>query len=102
MAKKKRTQSSLGEDPIDVYMKPGTKEDDEGLKEPRKARFTARVAEELLEQVRDMVWKLSGPPECLTLGAFVEEALRRELARREKRHGKATPRKGELRKGRRV
>lgn len=42
-------------------------------------RATFHVSHELLEESRDAVVFLSGPPTRLTLSALVEEALRREL-----------------------
>ena len=68
-----------------------------------RSRVTLLIPTELLEEMRDAVVHLSGPPDRLTLARFVEEACRRELARLRSKHtgGKAFPRRtAELRAGR--
>ena len=74
------------------------------LREPRrKVRATFHLPAELLEECRDAVIHLSGPPVRLTLAALAEEALGRELARLRRKYdaGKRFPkRQSELRGGR--
>lgn len=70
-----------------------------------KKRFTVHLPEELIEECRDCVVALSGPPHRLTLSAMVGKALRRELKRlkKEENGGRAFPcRESELRGGRPV
>jgi len=60
---------------------------------------------DLAERVRDAVYALSGPPYCLSLAAFAEQALRAELARLEREANKGRQfmaRAGRLRPGRRL
>lgn len=69
----------------------------------RKLRFTVHLPESLIEEARNAVVFLSGPPARLTVAALVEAALRKELRRLERdfHGGKAFPlRVGELRGGR--
>jgi len=47
----------------------------------RKTRFTLRISEELLEEIRDVAVALSGPPNRLTLSDLAGSALRREVDR---------------------
>lgn len=68
-----------------------------------KVRATFHLSEDLFNQVRDAVVHLSGPPLRLTLAAFAENALRRELERLRGEHnsGERFPRReAELRGGR--
>lgn len=51
----------------------------EGARRPGK--ITVEVAQDLLEQVRDAVVYLSGPPHRMTMRSLVEGALERELQR---------------------
>ncbi len=44
-------------------------------------RATFHVSRALLEEARDVVVHLSGPPTLLTMAGLVEGALRREIAR---------------------
>ncbi len=55
-----------------------------------KQTFSTQVSAQVLEEVRDCIVALSGPPDRLTVSAFVENALRRELQRlsRKKNAGK--------------
>ncbi len=46
-----------------------------------KQTFSTQVSTQVLEEVRDCIVALSGPPDRLTVSAFVENALRRELQR---------------------
>jgi len=60
---------------------------------------------DLAERIRDAVYALSGPPYCLSLAAFAEQALRTELARLEREANKGRQfmaRAGRLRPGRRL
>lgn len=69
----------------------------------KKARFTLHIPEELIEEARNTVVALSGPPHRLTLSAFGEEAIRREIARLTKKENGGEPfpkRDGELKGGR--
>ena len=68
-----------------------------------KVRATFHIPGELLEEARDAVVALSGPPARLTLAALAEEALRRELKRLKKAYNEGhdfPPRSGDLRGGR--
>ncbi len=97
-------KSALGDNPFDQFVpkEPEPKTQEKPAPKAKRERFSIRADQDLVEKVRDMVWKLSGPPECLTLSGFVEAALRRELTRLEKKYGPAEPRKGDLHRGRRV
>ncbi len=55
-----------------------------------KQTFSTQVSAQVLEEVRDCIVALAGPPDRLTVSAFVENALRRELQRlsRKKNAGK--------------
>ena len=53
----------------------------EPLRAPRPGRTTVEIDPELLEEVRDAVVFLSGPPHRLTMRELFESALRRELQR---------------------
>ena len=69
----------------------------------RKARVTIQISAELLDELRDVVVSLSGPPDRLTLTELAEGALRREVDRLKRVHrgGKNfTKRAQELRGGR--
>ncbi|OPZ62260.1 MAG: hypothetical protein BWY86_00475 [Candidatus Aminicenantes bacterium ADurb.Bin508] len=57
-------------------------------------KVTYNVQEELVEETRNAVLALSGPPLRLTLSALVENALRRELARLRKEHNGGKPFEG--------
>lgn len=68
-----------------------------------KVRATFHVSSEILEEARNAVVYLAGPPTRLTLADLAENALKRELERLKKAHnsGKEFPvRNGELRGGR--
>jgi hypothetical protein len=69
----------------------------------RKGRATFQISTELLDELRDIVVSLSGPPDRLTLSDLAESALRREAQRLKQLHkgGKRFPeRNQELRSGR--
>lgn len=61
----------------------------------RKQKVNARVSATLLDEVRDCVVALSGPPYGLTMDGFAEEAYRRELERLNRSYsaGKPFPRR---------
>lgn len=70
----------------------------------KRVRLTLVVPDDLAAEVRGAVMALAGPPEHLTLAGLVENALRRELDRLQKKHG-GDPfprRRGKLRPGRPV
>ena len=72
---------------------------------PQRSTATFHVDAAQLEEVRDAVVALSGPPTRLTVTDFVREAFARELDRLRKlhQHGKAFPRRdGPPRTGRPV
>jgi hypothetical protein len=60
-----------------------------------RTRNTLLLAADLVEDLRDAVVYLAGPPERLTLAALAEHALRRELDRLRAKHtgGKPFPRR---------
>ena len=51
-----------------------------------KQKLNARISATLLDEVRDCVVALSGPPHGLTMDQFAEEAYRRELERLRRTH----------------
>lgn len=59
------------------------------------SRVSFNLSDELMRDVRDATYHLSGPPEGLNLSRFAERALRRELARLRAKHtaGKPFPRR---------
>jgi hypothetical protein len=68
-----------------------------------KVRATFHISAELLNELRDVVVSLSGPPDRLTLSDLAESALRREAERLKRLHrgGKEfAKRSQELRGGR--
>jgi hypothetical protein len=69
----------------------------------QKGRATFQISTELLDELRDIVVSLSGPPDRLTLSDLAESALRREAQRLKQLHksGKRFPKRSqELRSGR--
>ena len=71
----------------------------------QKVRSSFYLPVELVESARDCVVQLAGPPEQLTLSALVESALRKEIARLQRKHNedKTFPRRNsEPRSGRPV
>jgi hypothetical protein len=69
----------------------------------RKSRTTFQLSTELLDELRDIVVSLSGPPDRLTLSDLAESALRREAQRLKQMHmsGNRFPKRSqELRSGR--
>ena len=70
-----------------------------------KVKVPFNLPRDLAEQVRDAVFALSGPPHCLSLAAFAEQALRAELDRLKGVANDGRPfgaRRGRLKPGRRV
>lgn len=120
MPKKKTSKrpAAIGEDPFEAMLttkpaaRPGRRRKTPagttpktGAKpaSPPKVRATFHLSKDLLEEARDTVVALSGPPVRLTLAELAETALRREVARLKKKHngGEAfPPRGGDLRGGR--
>jgi hypothetical protein len=69
----------------------------------RRSRVTFQLPHDLLEELRDAAFWLSGPPTRLTMTDIAVSALRRELARLKRRHNEGqgfAPREGDLRSGR--
>jgi hypothetical protein len=69
----------------------------------RKVRATFHISAELIDELRDVVVALSGPPDRLTLSDLAESALRREADRLKRLHRQGKEfdkRAGELRGGR--
>lgn len=94
MAKKK---AALGESYLDsVIPSKAAAAVESAPARPRRIRATFQIETELLEEARDAVVLLSGPPERLTLADLVENALRRELDRLRKKHtdGEPFPKRG--------
>jgi hypothetical protein len=72
---------------------------------PSKVKVPFNLPHELAESVRDAVFALSGPPYCLSLAAFAEQALRAELMRLEEMANQGRcfeARRGRLKPGRSV
>ena len=70
---------------------------------PTKVRATFHIPADLLDECRNAVVHLSGPPERLTMARLAEDALRRELDRLRKLHTNGAPfppRDDDLRGGR--
>ncbi len=114
----KRRKDVLGIDPLDAVLGPRSEplrvqgrrgaapspELQESTKIVKK-RATFHLTVELLDEVRDAVVALSGPPNFQTMAGFAEEALRRELMRlkQEKNRGRSFPkRKRAVKSGRPV
>ena len=73
--------------------------------EPPRGRYTFHIPHDVMEQARDAVAHLMGPPEYLTLGKLAEEAIRKEVKRLEAQHNDGEPfpkRNVELKGGRKV
>ncbi len=70
---------------------------------PAKGRVTVSVDAGVLDRARNAVWQLAGPPEHLTMATLVEQAIRREVERLERKHNDGAPfpeRSAQLRVGR--
>jgi hypothetical protein len=107
-SKKRRT---IGANPLDALLPPAPEEATKtGTNEPKpspqrtaKERATYHLPTDLVDEVRDVVVALSGPPLRLTLASFAEKAFRTEIERLKREHNKGRPfpkRDGELRGGR--
>ena len=113
MSDRTKRRSSIGENPLDALFTtapperrrsaeatdPGTEGkgtprkrsgllEPPGASSPRKVRSTYYLPENLVEEARNAVLALAGPPLHLTLAALVETAVRRELERLRKAHNK--------------
>lgn len=115
-----KRRPTIGNDPLEAYVPAGRgprrqdqeSEVSEGAAKPAvsakpreggKVRATFHVSAELLEEARNAVVYLAGPPTRLTLADLAETALKKELERLKKAHnsGKEFPaRNGELKGGR--
>lgn len=113
-----KRRATIGNDPLEAYVP--TKRESRGpevetdspkrhVKESAKSRgggkvrATFHVSSEILEEARNAVVYLAGPPTRLTLADLAENSLKRELERLKKAHnaGKEFPaRNGDLRGGR--
>lgn len=125
MGNVKKIRKTIGENPLDVLLSPvtegptdrsatnagtarrkaPTQPKDPSLpkrsSEPTRATF--HLPNDLVEEARDVVVALSGPPLRLTLAAFAENALRAEIERLKRKYndGAAFPRReGTVRVGR--
>jgi len=111
-----KRRPTIGNDPLEAYVpaKRDTRDADTKADRPAanasakagggsKVRATFHISESLLQEARNAVVYLAGPPTRLTLADLAENALKRELERLKKAHnsGKEFPaRNGELRGGR--
>lgn len=101
-----RKRKTIGEDPLDAVVPTGngkasTAED--APAKPNKVRFTCHLPRDLIEEARNAVVALSGPPEHLSLAALVGRALQVELAKLKRKHNGGEPfpvRAAPLRQGR--
>lgn len=88
MTKKKK---GLGTNPLDAIIPATIAEAGEeavnGRRAPAKERFSAYIASNLLDRARNATYWTPGA----TMNALVEEAVRREVERREKEKGEAFP-----------
>ena len=109
---KTKSRQTIGLDPLDAVV-PSTGSAESGgaaiaMRKPRSLRViraTFHIPPELLDEARDAVDFLSGPPHRLTMAAFASSAIQSELHRLRSEHTKGKPfpsRPGDLRKGRRV
>jgi hypothetical protein len=111
---KNNNRKALLKDPLDMFMPTNAEETTEEITphkvkkkssqgRVRKIRSTFHLTEDIIEEARNAVVFLSGPPERLTLGSLTEMALEKEIARLKKKHnnGEDFPqRDSELRGGR--
>ena len=110
-----KRRPTIGNDPLEAYVPAKRDLPDAETKADRpavtgngktgrsKVRATFHISERLLQEARNAVVYLAGPPTRLTLADLAEHALRREIERLKKAHnaGKDFPaRSGELRGGR--
>jgi hypothetical protein len=111
-----KRRPTIGNDPLEAYV-PAKRESRDAEADPHdrdtktvvnsrggsKVRATFHIAADVLEEARNAVVYLAGPPTRLTLADLAENALKRELERLKKTHnsGRDFPaRNGELRGGR--
>lgn len=101
-----RPRTAIGRDPLELLI-PSSQDHGSGRSAAhpadRKVRATFHISASLLEELRDAVVALSGPPARLTLAGLAEQALARELTELKRcyNEGQAFPvRSGELRPGR--
>lgn len=111
-----KRRPTIGNDPLEAYV-PAKRDAQDAERESdrpsaktsvkvsggSKVRATFHISANLLEEARNAVVHLAGPPTRLTLADLAENALKRELERLKKAHnsGKEFPvRNGELRGGR--
>jgi len=100
MPAKKQRRATIGADPLDAVV---PQESQAAPRRSKKIRATFHIPQDLLDELRDTVIHLAGPPVRLTLSDLAETALRTEIARLAKKHngGEAFPqRRAELRGGR--
>ena len=106
MTKKTGIASDLLDGMLDSKKgRPAPSRTKKGPSKAKKGRYTFHLDQALLEEVRDAVSALSGPPLHLTMAAFAETALRRELQRLQKAENGGEPfppRQQDLKGGRRV
>jgi len=113
-----RRRPTIGANPLDVLISetPPVEQPDTSPSSPAsgtsgrpvpggltKVRATFHLPAELLDEARDVVVALSGPPARLTLAELAETALRREIARLKATYNGGTdfpPRDADLRGGR--
>jgi len=110
---KTKSRQTIGLDPLDAVVPSSAPAESGGEAGPagrkprsmRVIRATFHIPPELLDEARDAVDFLSGPPHRLTMAAFAASAIQRELERLRTEHhkGRSFPsRPGDLRKGRRI
>lgn len=80
---------AMGSDPLDAIVPPAPPRAADPV--PAKRRTTILLPEDLVEQLRDAVVALSGPPLMLTLTDLATAALRRELERLQREHNDGAP-----------
>ena len=109
----KKRRSTIGADPLDAFLPPAVpkvpepprehKTEEKAVEPPsepvvphagKTMKVTYNIPEELVEETRNAVKALSGPPLHLTLSSLVESALRRELARLRTEHNGRRPFEG--------
>ena len=106
-----KRRPTIGENPLDALLAPPRPAPEKAApkppKAPRKAekateppppsrivKATYNVPVDLVEEARNAVLALMGPPVRLTLASLVESALRRELDRLRKTHHNGAPFEG--------
>ena len=91
-----KRRPTIGSDPFDALLAPSAPRTPRAAGKPsarpgRKVRATFHLPAELVEEAKNAVVALSGPPVRLTLAALVRDALARELERLRKAHHKGKP-----------